>query len=101
MTIFFTRGWNRHVHTCIEREDAMDREELAIWLKKKLSKQLNIPENSIDRNASFSDYGLDSAVQISLIDELNKLLDLDLDPEVLLDYSSIEALSSYIETIEE
>jgi acyl carrier protein len=77
----------------------VDREQIASWLREKLARALKIREEAIDGNAPFSDYGLDSATEISLVGELNELLGADLDPELFWDYPTIEELSDHLSRI--
>lgn len=62
-----------------------------------LAALLKVPPASLARNASFADLGLDSLQGIRLVGRLEEHLGRDIDPELILDHPSIEALAAYLE----
>ena len=66
------------------------------WLISYLSEMLEIDQTEIDVQVPFDRYGLDSSAAIALTDDLGNLLGYDLEPTLLYDYSTIEALSEHL-----
>ncbi len=64
-----------------------------------ISKTLGIPADSINREKSFTDYGIDSISGIDLIKEINETLDLNLKTTTLFDYYNVKKLVAYIEEV--
>ncbi|KAF7771534.1 rhizoxin biosynthesis, polyketide synthase / nonribosomal peptide synthetase RhiB [Pseudoalteromonas citrea] len=62
------------------------------------SKALNIPEDELDLDESFADYGVDSILAIQMLDDINETFALSLPATLLFDYPSISTLSNYIAT---
>ncbi|TMP46554.1 hypothetical protein CWB96_13445 [Pseudoalteromonas citrea] len=62
------------------------------------SKALNIPEDELDADESFADYGVDSILAIQMLDDINATFSLSLPATLLFDYPSISTLSVYIAT---
>ncbi|MEA5510002.1 acyl carrier protein [Crocosphaera sp. UHCC 0190] len=69
------------------------------WLVSYLSQLLEIEPNKIDTQASFNEYGLDSSAAIVLTGDLQEWLGQNLDPTLLFDYPTIEALANHIVTM--
>jgi acyl carrier protein len=61
-----------------------------------LAKVLRIPEGTVDADAKFSRLGLDSAMIVYLMMELEERLDLELSPDDFYDYPTINTLSDYL-----
>jgi len=72
------------------------KERIQAWLVSHLSLNLQIQPNDIDIQESFAYYGIDSTMAISIIDELMKWLQCDLDPTLLWEYSNIESLAQHL-----
>ena len=70
--------------------------EIEDWLVSYLSETLEIEQDEIDPNVSFNEYGLDSSSAIVLTGDLQEWLGQDLDPTLLFDYPTIEALADYL-----
>ena len=66
------------------------------WLVSHLSQLLEIEPNEIDPHVSFNEYGLDSSAAIGLTGDLQEWLGQNLDPTLLFDYPTIEALANYL-----
>ncbi|WP_416676132.1 aminotransferase class I/II-fold pyridoxal phosphate-dependent enzyme [Egbenema bharatensis] len=66
------------------------------WLIQKLAERLNVAPGEIDVQAEFIDYGLNSIEAINLSGELENFLERRLDPTLLWEYPTIEALSLYL-----
>lgn len=61
-----------------------------------LSQTLKVPENSIDNEVAFSDYGVDSITGVNFIKTINNTLELALNTSILYDYPTIDTLTGYI-----
>ncbi|WP_210421886.1 phosphopantetheine-binding protein, partial [Bradyrhizobium nitroreducens] len=65
-------------------------------IMEKFSNSMKVAPASIDTEAEFSSYGLDSILAVSLLSAINQALEIDLNPTSLFKYTTIEALSGYI-----
>ncbi|MCB2360149.1 SDR family NAD(P)-dependent oxidoreductase [Clostridium estertheticum] len=65
-------------------------------VKRNISKELKVDESDIEDDESFADYGLDSIMGVSLVQIINRALNIDLETTSLFDYSSVNQLTSYI-----
>ena len=71
-------------------------EEIEEWLVNHLARVLAIDVEEIDTNIPFERYGLDSATGIGLTGELDEWLGRTLEPTLLYDYPTINALVKYL-----
>ena len=67
------------------------------WLVERLAEQLRVDPRSIDVRAPFAQLGLDSARIVGLSGELEARLGRRLDPTLLYEHPTIEALARYLE----
>jgi acyl carrier protein len=70
--------------------------EISEWCIKYLARTLDLPEATVDRDASFARLGLDSANSIYLIVELEEWLGVELTAEVIVEYPSIAQLARHL-----
>ena len=70
--------------------------EIQQWIVSYVSQLLNISEQEIDVTIPFDRYGLDSLAAIGLSGRLGSWLEYEIDPMVLYDYPTIEALTQYL-----
>lgn len=70
--------------------------EIRQWLVSYLAKSLELEPEQIETTVSFNYYNLDSALAIELTGDLSNWLGCDLDPMLLYDYPTIEALVKYL-----
>ena len=66
------------------------------WLISYISDLLLIDAQEIDVTVPFDRYGLDSASAIGLTGDLQEWLAVELDPTLIYDYPSVEALTQHI-----
>ncbi|MGH2412975.1 MAG: acyl carrier protein, partial [Microcystaceae cyanobacterium] len=66
------------------------------WLILQLSVYLKIAPTDIDIKENLAQYGLDSAVAVSLIGELGKWLNCELEPTLFWEYPSIDSIAQYL-----
>jgi len=71
-------------------------EVIQSWLITHLAEQVGIAPQDIDVHKSFTEYGLDSIVGVSLAGDLEDWLGLVLSPTLLWDYPTIETLAWYL-----
>jgi acyl carrier protein len=70
--------------------------EIQAWLVAHLAGVLEVDPGQIDVTAQFDSYGLDSAAAIGLTGDLESWLGYDLDPTLLYDYPTIEAVAAHL-----
>lgn len=73
--------------------------EIQEWLVSYIAKSLELNAEDVDVTRSFDRYGLDSAVAIELTGDLSTWLGVNLDPMLLYDYPTIEALVQHLAEI--
>ncbi len=77
-------------------EKPLDKSHIQAWLMSQLAQTLEIDANKIDVTLPFESYGLDSESAVVLSGELQDWLKCDLEPTLLFDYPTIEAVADYI-----
>ncbi len=77
--------------------DSITSEQIQDWIITYLAKLLDISEDDIETAVPFDSYGLDSSAAIGLTGDLEDWLGQEIDPTVLYDYPTIEALVGYLE----
>ncbi|OXG03683.1 ketoacyl-synthetase-like protein [Flavobacterium araucananum] len=65
-------------------------------LIKLIANLLMVDEQNIDSSQSFADYGMDSLIGVSFIDQINELFDINLKVTLVYQYPDIDSLSQYI-----
>jgi polyketide synthase PksN len=71
-------------------------EKMALFLKQEAAIQLKRPVDGIPTDLSYFDMGLSSLAITNLVKNTNRLLDEDLSPRVLFEYSDIQSLAAYL-----
>lgn len=61
-----------------------------------ISKLLNEQKNTIDADADFERLGLDSAMAVAMIFDLEEWLEMELSPSLLFDHTNINQLSAHL-----
>ena len=74
----------------------MMKDDIAALCVDQLAEILRIPKDKVDVNAKFTRLGLDSAMTVYLLMELEDRLNLELDGETLEDYPTIAELSAHL-----
>jgi acyl carrier protein len=64
----------------------------------KLAEAVRMDTAMIQKDAPFTDYGLDSIISVSFVRAINETLELELEPVTLFEYSTVGQLSEYIWT---
>ena len=70
--------------------------ELQAWLINLLAKRLRADPGQIDPEASLADFGMDSLVAIRVTSDLEKYLEIQLEPTLLWEHPNIVALVNYL-----
>ena len=68
--------------------------EIQAWLIDYLSELLEVKPDAIDVKVTFDRYGLDSSAAVGMTGALEDWLGYELDPTLIYDYPTIEALAS-------
>ncbi|WP_446717954.1 phosphopantetheine-binding protein [Crocosphaera sp. Alani8] len=71
-------------------------ENIANLLLTKLTGVLGLEEDELDMETSFSEYGLDSSVALTLTGELGEWLGMELEPTLFWEYTNIDELTEYL-----
>jgi acyl carrier protein len=72
----------------------MNSQEISAFCVDQLAEILRVPKDTIDTNANFARLGLDSAMSVYLLMELEEKFNLELDYDMLAEYPTIERLSA-------
>jgi len=70
--------------------------QISLWLRRAFSKIVELPVQQVDTSQPLSRYGLDSVSAAELAEKLQHWLGRAIDPEVVYDYPSIEALADHL-----
>jgi polyketide synthase PksN len=65
------------------------------WLTNLFSQELKLEPSKLEVDIPFQDYGVDSILLAQLLRSMNQLLENDLDPSILFEYSTIESLAAW------
>lgn len=70
--------------------------EIQAWLISYLAELLEIEPDELDVTIPFDRYGLDSSAAVGMIGDLEEWLGSELDPTLIYDYPTIEALAGHL-----
>jgi acyl carrier protein len=70
--------------------------KIRAWMISYVAEILEVDPSKVDVKVPFDRYGLDSSVAISLTNELEEWLKIELDPMLLYDYPTIDALVRHL-----
>ena len=73
-------------------------EEIKSWLKEKIAREIKTQPENIATDRPFTDFGLDSIIIVTLVDELEFRLGVSLDPTIFWEYPTIEILTDWLLT---
>ena len=74
----------------------MTKQEISTFCVDQLAEILRIPKQQVDVNAKFARLGLDSAMTVYLLMELEDRLNLELSPETFYDHPTVDDLSAHL-----
>lgn len=72
--------------------------EIQDWIVSYLADLLEVDSDEIDVTIPFDRYGLDSSAAVGMTGDLEEWLERDVDPTLLYDYPTIEALVQHLST---
>ncbi|HJQ48329.1 MAG TPA: acyl carrier protein [Amycolatopsis sp.] len=72
------------------------KEAIAQWCQEYVSGLLEVPVESVDPDADFDRLGIDSALAVSLLMEVEERYDVDLSPETLFENPTLNAVAAYL-----
>lgn len=70
--------------------------EVRQWLSAYLADLLEVEEDEVDTSLPFDRYGLDSSAAVGMTGDLEDWLACEIDPTVIYDYPTVDALASYL-----
>ncbi len=70
--------------------------EIQQWLVNKVCEELEMTTSEVDVNVPLAEYGVDSITIVQFTSELEKWLDITLDPTALYNHPTIEAISAFV-----
>ena len=75
----------------------MNNSSITDWVRTQISKALRLPEESMELDVPFQEYGVDSILLADLVKQLEKQLgdNVNLSPSVILEHPTIGMLSDY------
>lgn len=73
-------------------------EEIETWLKERIANEIKTTPEAIPINVPFTNFGLDSIVIVTLVDDLEHWLNVTLDPTIFWEFPSIEALTDWLKS---
>ncbi|WP_051791017.1 acyl carrier protein [Amycolatopsis jejuensis] len=79
---------------------AIDRHRLATWLTGRIAGYLQMAPENIDSSVPLPEYGLDSLHAVAVCGEIEDEFGLVVDPTVLWDNPSVDALSAALTAID-
>jgi acyl carrier protein len=71
-------------------------EEIHAWLREKIAVATHTDPGAIETDAQFTNYGLDSIVIVTLVDDMEVWLGVTLDPTIFWEYPTIEELTNWL-----
>ncbi len=73
--------------------------EIQKWLVAYIAQLMEVTPTEIDVKIPFDEYGLDSAMSVTMIADLETWLGHDLDPTLIYDYPTLEKLARHVSQI--
>lgn len=81
-------------------EEKRPGERLDVYVRKLIIRQLSgvlkVPQEQISASRPFSEYGVDSILGVSFVNQLNAALGINLNSAILFDYTTVDRLSEHI-----
>jgi acyl carrier protein len=73
-----------------------NREEIISWCQEYVADLLHMPAADVDPAADFDRLGIDSALAVSLLVEIEERYGVDLPPEALFENPNLNAVATYL-----
>ncbi|MEO0969590.1 MAG: acyl carrier protein [Cyanobacteria bacterium J06639_18] len=80
----------------ISPKNQLSTEEIQVWFISYLTELLDIQPNDVDINSSFESFGLNSSAAVAMTGDLEEWLGYEIEPTIVYDYPTIEALARYL-----
>jgi len=77
----------------------MTKQEILNTLKEEIAREAGIPVTQIDEDASFYSLGLDSISAVFVLDEVEKRLNIEMNPMFFWDYPTVRLLAEHISSL--
>jgi len=74
----------------------MNMTQIQTWLSEYICRVMQLKEWQVDLDQEFTSFGMDSATAVGLSVDLGDWLGLELDPTLVYDHPTIEALSRHL-----
>jgi acyl carrier protein len=87
---------NTSTSQSLESTAARNSDEICAWIVAYVTELLEVEPDAIDPTVPFESYGLDSSAVVGMTGELEDWLGQELDPTLIYDYPTINALSKYL-----
>ncbi|MTD58227.1 acyl carrier protein [Amycolatopsis pithecellobii] len=71
-------------------------EAIARWCQEYVAELLEVPASSLGLDTDFDKLGIDSALAVSLLMEVEERYDVDLSPETLFENPNLNAVAAYL-----
>jgi acyl carrier protein len=78
------------------KDGMLDAGTIQSWCLQHAAQILNVSAGQIDPNTDVDRFGLDSAMAVALIMELEEWLEIELAPELLFEFPTIAGLSRHL-----
>ncbi len=86
---------NNHRSSCVQK-NLPTTAEIQAWVISYLAELLEIEPDEVDVTIPFDRYGLDSSAAVGMTGDLEEWLGYELDPTLIYDYPTIEALAGHL-----
>jgi acyl carrier protein len=70
--------------------------QVSTWIADYIAKTLDMPSAEVDRAMDLENLGLNSALVVSMIGDLEDWLGVELSPAIVFEYRTIDAIASYL-----
>jgi acyl carrier protein len=75
------------------------RDEIVSWAQEYLAELLEVPVATIDPDADLDRLGVDSAIAVSLLMEVEERYGVELPPEVLFETPTLNEVATYLDSL--
>ena len=73
--------------------------DLTEWLVERVAFYLDRPAETIDPGTRLAEYGMDSLYALSVISDIEELLNVDLEATAIREYANVDALAGYLKEL--
>ena len=81
----------------MEASRKFTKDSICTWVTDYLAEVLEVDRSSIAPNVELEALGLNSALVVSMLGDLEEWLGVEISPSVVFDYPTIDAMSGYLE----